>query len=370
MKVSKLFKLLKLIAINGVIFLCLLTLADLFLIQYYNGKPQSSKAQLNPRSRLEAYKNYDWTNVYWQEHAQFRNTYKSYIGWIGSEFNGESIQVSEQGLRKTAFNERNAKRSVAFLGGSTMWGYGVNNENTIPSYFSKQTDSLQVINMGQLAFCAFQSYLLLKTEIEKGNIPSIVITYDGANDSPSERKPYAHLWEERMKERLKGMDFGQEDESLTWLSGVKKLSQNLKSKWSSPSQVTRIESKKSFTHEENEQAARELLMAWRDMKLLCDKNGIEFYCVLQPQMHTGSPDLTYLENTIFKGFLEMGDNYIKYYSNVIQLIETPEFADLKPHFSDFRGVLDGQSSMYIDQCHVMPRGNEIIASALTKLIGK
>ena len=102
------------------------------------------------------------------------------------------------------------------------------------------------------------------------------------------------------------------------------------------------------------------------MESLCEANGIQFYCMLQPQMHVGKPDLKYLEGTSFIAFWEGEDAYVQYYDDVIKLLDSEDFIDLKEHFIDLRFALDVLPSMYMDVCHLMPKGNEAIARAIAK----
>jgi hypothetical protein len=142
----------------------------------------------------------------------------------------------------------------------------------------------------------------------------------------------------------------------------------MKSKLKPQSKVVPERQMISVSIEENKQAAKELLQAWQLMKTLCEANGIEFYCILQPQMHVGKPDLSYLDGTLFKAFSDGEDAYVQYYDNVIELMDTDEFKDLKIHFIDLRFALDGLPGMYMDVCHLMPKGNETIAKAIAQEI--
>ena len=192
MKGTKRLNLLKLLVINALVIISILTVLDFAFVQYYSHKTSHTEVNLNPRSQLDEYKKYDWATNYWEEHSQFKNIYKSFIGWKGTFFEGEAINVNSLGMRRTLNNpSSDSGVKLAFLGGSTMWGFGVNDENTIPSQFAQLTDSLYVMNMGQLGYTAYQSYILLQLEISQGNVPDMVVTYDGANDTPTEKKA---LW--------------------------------------------------------------------------------------------------------------------------------------------------------------------------------
>ena len=75
-------------------------------------------------------------------------------------------------------------KTIHVFGGSTTFGSGVVDEETIPSLLQKRlvNNNIRVINYGYPSLVAFQQNLILKKE--EGNISKddIVIYYDGGND--------------------------------------------------------------------------------------------------------------------------------------------------------------------------------------------
>ena len=76
---------------------------------------------------------------------------------------------------------------VFMFGGSTMWGLGAGDDFTIPSIFAREANnkgiSCEVANFGQYAFVSTQGVIELMLQLQKGNIPDVVIFYDGVNDT-------------------------------------------------------------------------------------------------------------------------------------------------------------------------------------------
>ncbi|MCB2262367.1 MAG: hypothetical protein LGR52_05420 [Candidatus Thiosymbion ectosymbiont of Robbea hypermnestra] len=76
-------------------------------------------------------------------------------------------------------------RIFAF-GASTMWGSDVRDDHTIASYLSKLLYArgyrAQVTNYGQLGYVSTQAAILLLRSTHRGEIPDIVLLYDGVND--------------------------------------------------------------------------------------------------------------------------------------------------------------------------------------------
>ena len=75
------------------------------------------------------------------------------------------------------------------LGGSTVWGLGSRDEFTIPSLLAKKLAERsvrsRVLNLGQIGYVTTQEIITLLLELQKGNVPDIVIFYDGFNDTMS-----------------------------------------------------------------------------------------------------------------------------------------------------------------------------------------
>jgi len=76
---------------------------------------------------------------------------------------------------------------VFMFGGSTMWGLGAGDDSTIPSIFAEEAKNkgvnCEVVNFGQYAYVSTQEVIELTLQLQKGNIPDIVIFYDGVNDT-------------------------------------------------------------------------------------------------------------------------------------------------------------------------------------------
>ncbi len=66
------------------------------------------------------------------------------------------------------------------FGGSTLWGTGVKDEHTIPSFLqSFLGKDYDVYNYGETGYVSMQELNYLLHMLAKGNIPEAVIFYDG-----------------------------------------------------------------------------------------------------------------------------------------------------------------------------------------------
>ena len=361
-------KTVKLIGINLFIIVGLVALTELFLSAYFNLKDQSHKEGRSQSIRL-ALPNYEgekWASQYWNEYAEHRLEYHSYVGWKGIPRNGKQLNIDNQGLRKTSNQvaEKEAIEEVAFLGGSTMWGTGANDEGTIPSFYASLNDSSYIKNLGQLAYLAQQGFLALQCEIAKGYRPDLVISYEGVNNTPSGRTPFGHSREHQIRSIMVGADGARKEEFL-W--ATKRFLQTLSS-------LLGFDEKPDFTSRSNnepiEAFAIELLESWLALKTMCDANETELLLILQPNASVGKPDLSNLEKLGMEHFRDaMLTKSPEFYAQVKTLMkENERYSPLIVHFADFSEVLDGVPNVYIDYCHLSPRGNEVIAKKIDDTI--
>jgi hypothetical protein len=108
-----------------------------------------------------------------------------------------------------------------------------------------------------------------------------------------------------------------------------------------------------------ETKAKVLLESWMSTKELAESQGSYFVAVLQPNAGVGKP---YLKHLIFDQ--SMASGYKVYYSAVLKLLKTPHYRELNKNVLDLTGAFDRNEYIYIDDCHVSPNGNKIIAEKI------
>ena len=117
----------------------------------------------------------------------------SYVYFRRDPFSGKHISIDSNGIRSTVqwglrTIESGHPTRIFLLGGSTMWGTGSRDSGTIPSALARLIGSdtgvgpAYVVNMGESGYVSTQSILSLELELRRGNIPDIVMLYDGVND--------------------------------------------------------------------------------------------------------------------------------------------------------------------------------------------
>lgn len=115
-------------------------------------------------------------------------------------FQGEYVRVYAQGFRHTAgqgaWPPEQDKLNVFLLGGSTTFGYGVTDHETIASYLQpllseKTGREVRVYNFGRGYYYSRQELILLEQLLLQGFRPDIAIFIDGINEfHPLNKKPF------------------------------------------------------------------------------------------------------------------------------------------------------------------------------------
>ena len=78
---------------------------------------------------------------------------------------------------------------LLMLGGSSLWGFGARDDQTIPSLLARKLHErglkVEVKNLAELGYVSTQEVIGLIRELQTGYRPDVVIFYDGVNDTTS-----------------------------------------------------------------------------------------------------------------------------------------------------------------------------------------
>lgn len=118
---------------------------------------------------------------------------ESWIEFRNTNFNGKYMHMDGLNRRTVPdawYNNRNDDTlDIYFFGGSTMFGFNVMDNETIPSQFVelyKQRypggKSIRVRNFGIPTYYSYQELMLLSDLIYKGHKPDVAVFLDGIND--------------------------------------------------------------------------------------------------------------------------------------------------------------------------------------------
>lgn len=158
---------------------------------YERRRPTTELAAFDVRLGAEASAGAQWAQEYIREFADSqRSEWHPYVYWRRRPYSGKYINIDTAGIRRT-WNSTSPPpskpRRVFMFGGSTVWGTGARDEFTVPSFVSKKLTNqlaagVRVTNFAESGYVSTQEVIALLLELQRGNVPDIVVFYDGIND--------------------------------------------------------------------------------------------------------------------------------------------------------------------------------------------
>lgn len=124
-----------------------------------------------------------WTRPYiYEPFTQFRER----------PYSGKYVYIDPNGFRKV-LNQKiwppvKSNFNIFMFGGSTLFGYGISNEDTIASYLGKSLENMSegmqiaVYNFGRGFYYSTQERILYEQLLTEGHVPNLAIFFDGLNE--------------------------------------------------------------------------------------------------------------------------------------------------------------------------------------------
>ena len=173
----------------------------------------STSGALDERQFAAAYDGaeYDVATLFREFHATERIVYEPYTIWDRRYHPGDLINIDFGGFRRTTDNsEAEDALRVWVFGGSTAWGEGAPDEETIPSHLARLMNAwgvdTTVKNLGERGYVSTQEVVFLYRELQAGRRPDVVVFYDGINDSAAASNwpevPGSHVSLHRIRDRF------------------------------------------------------------------------------------------------------------------------------------------------------------------------
>lgn len=324
-----------------------------------------------------SYANAIWFEAYRREfNASVTFDWQPYLYWKTKPFSGKYINVDEDRTRKTWLYEiktgssqsKNKKRIFIF-GGSTVWGWGARDDYTIPSLvnkylFEKYGINIEIINFGEIAFVSTQEILRLMFELQKGNIPDIVVFYDGLNDIYSALRPgqtgvIGVACDEFQRKNL----FESKYPILRWIyenyivqSGMFKIATRLLNK-DKAIPIT-LDSKQVEIISEN---IIQLYQRNLDIiEALSKKYNFDILCYWQPTIFSKR------DHSDFEKELEKAAQTALFSEAVFKQVNEKARKIQRSTFHNISDILETKTTYYIDFSHIDEKGNDIIAARIAR----
>ena len=355
---------LKTVAINVVLLGFLLSLfvialpAALDLRDFVRARANAGKLVSDNRNEVAAYKGESWPTDHVIEFATLRTVYHDFIVWRRLKFDGKTVHIDQNGYRRHgSMTDTVADAQVWVFGGSTAWGTGVPDDGTIAAYLEKAS-GLRTFNLAETGYNAHQSLNLLMKLYVEGGRPEFVVFYDGVNEvehkcrkdltfysTSQEAQIRQKLWASSPDSTRTGQIFGPIARLVAKLTGGDVPADDAYN--------CDIDTRKA------DLIARALVNDWINARLIVEARGGKFVGVLQPVAYVGSPNISYLPEVEKDAMLR------RQYDIVYPKIEA-ELAKAGVPYVNLTNIFNGKEMFYVDFCHVIPKGNEMIAAALAK----
>ena len=303
------------------------------------------------RSELPNYENINWTKRHYLELDKLSTKYYDFVVWGRDDFNGETITI-KNGYRMNNVNENfTLNKDIWVFGGSTIWGTGVDDKNTIPSLIEKLTN-ISTLNLGETGYNTTQQINLLLKELVKHK-PKKIIFYDGVNDVGKCLKNlnYFSTYQEIVIQNSLSMSNSEKliIAPFKILTKVKKFIQK--------NQNTKLEYNCDTDVSKAEKIAKTFVNNWITAELIAQKNNIKFIPILQPTMFTSTSNKDYLPDNY--------DELKKQYEILYELIKK-ELNKQNFKYLNLENSLNEKENYFIDYNHLSPNGNMKIASEIVK----
>ena len=346
----------KIILINIIVIYFILSVIIIFSPLLIDLKKSVISPPLNDkRFELPNYENISWAKKHFFEFRKLNSKYYDHITWRRNDFNGETITI------KNGYRMNNTKenfilnKDIWVFGGSTVWGTGADDKNTIPSLIEKLTN-ISTLNLGESGYNTTQELNLLLKELVKHK-PKKIIFYDGVNDVGKCMKNlnYFSTGQETILQTILQSE-SSESYSKKLIIAPLKILEKLK-KFFPKNQNTKRTYDCDINFSKAEKIAKTFVNNWINVELIAKKNNIKFIPILQPTIFTSTSN---------KDYLSTNHELKKQYEILYELIKK-ELSKENFKYLNLENSLNKAENYFIDFCHLSPNGNrkivrEIIAS--------
>jgi len=327
-----------------------------------------------------AYAGQAWVADFYREQSARVNSRKFYVPfrlWGVSAWHGKylNVDVSADGAWRRSLNptsddcKNRPKASVWVFGGSTVFGTGVPDWATLPSYLATElnrrgNDCVEVTNFGVEGYVTTQEVILLAEQLKRGQHPTTVIFYDGFNDAfagmNSDDPRSAHYAYSTVKERIQGSVHGRFD-FIGNLYSVRAAYAILALFRRNHPLATMDNNAKAVATVDNYEANLALVRA------LSGAYHFKLYCFWQPMLLYGHKPLVPFEQQVAELDGRSGGRLNA------QLIANAYVEagnrSTDGTFVNLAGLFDSvPDPLYLDEAHLGPHGNELAANAIAKYV--
>ena len=379
-QIARLYKGAAILILNTIVLVACVELAALSVFKVRGVSNPGEQQVVNPREKVSYYTSQDWAVQYWHEHKLSDvQRYHSYVIWRRAPFKGRTINIDPQGVRLTPGANCSANSYKVFaLGGSTMWGTGSPDWGTIPAYLQAGLEAPRgkpvcVVNFGESAFVSTQEVIQLLLQLESGNVPHLVLFYDGVNDEYAayqSGRPEVHMnlsaISARFEERKSALSF------VEWLKTSysfllsERLAARLRQEAKTSPKLITYETMGIDSTTLADSVAQMYLANYKTVKALSQEYGFKYFFFWQPVIWFGNKPLTSEEQAIKLGTDPARMRLSNSIYRTIELVASEAEYENLYYLGD---IFDKYTSLiWIDGWHVTPVGNQLIAQKMLDVV--
>jgi lysophospholipase L1-like esterase len=327
-----------------------------------------------PERSGPAYAAAAWADTFWAEQRRaIAYDYHPYALWRSRPFRGETINVDDEGRRRTHHIRCGpGARTVWMFGGSTVWGYGSPDWLTVPSRLAERYAAAGrpacVVNYGENSWRAAQGVVKLLLELRRGvTPPDVMVFVSGCNDilTPALLTGRVDVdWDfARAKPWLEQLT-RVKDGSLAYLdvTNTMTLARRIAPRLRGPASPVLSVDIERLAGEVRDEYLANLSLA----QALGARYGFVTAFFWEPLSIVGRRTLTAHETVATRSHLGTGYERARAAAaataRLMREIRRPGLYDTTEVFDDFTG------EAYIDACHLTPEGNRRVAERLHAIL--
>ena len=331
------------------------------------------------RANLPVYKDFEQRVEFWREHeiTWYKNQqYVPYHLWNRKPFPGKWHNVDANGVRATHYKadeKKDGVKKIFILGGSTLWGTGAADWETIPSYLAKflnkNNPEYMVTNYGETGYVASQELNRLISEIKKQNIPNIVVFYDGINDAfagayalDALKTPSYHTRMDQFEKMFKGNRATHFFEILKTTYIFQAIDLARGKLLPHPEERWEKKIKDAEMQEAVQRTVKYLISNYKIASAIGKEYGFRVIFCLQPNIYLGKKVLQEYEKEFLKTRLRAVDLV---YAEIKRIIKENTSSGIYDLSDVFETVTE---PIYIDWTHTGPLGNYHVAKKIGEII--
>ena len=317
-----------------------------------------SGEKADERPALPNYADHAYAAKIYEDAKKTVDGYAPFVEWRREPLSSDTVNIDANGLRlHTVGVEGNdpAATDIGFFGGSTMWGTGADDNGTIPAIFDRLTTSYRVTNYGESGYTSRQNLEMLINLINEKKAPKTVVFYDGVNDvqilcnQGFTHSVNGHHEEQHLREMVADRQQKKSSRIYYYLIAPIVEAFGFGDHPRGREYVCAQDKAKA------EAVADTLVRNWELAHQLVAGYGGRFFAFLQPVAFVGHPRLDHL-----KLRRDSEADFLAVYP----LIRTKLAERGDAWATDISDSFDRDEYIYVDDAHVTPNGNTLVAARI------